>query len=117
MDVKNLYTLEAHEDGAEIQIKSPADNKPTDFYIKVKGVDSKAYREAVRKYHRKLLNDEEGGEIDLLTAVTIGWRGLKSGKDTVEFSPEAAKGLYENAPSVASQVDRFVADRVNFTKG
>jgi hypothetical protein len=69
------------------------------------------------KYHRKLLNDEEGGEIDLLTAVTIGWRGLKSGKDTVEFSPEVAKGLYENAPSVASQVDRFVADRVNFTKG
>ena len=49
MDVKNLYTLEAHEDGAEIQIKSPADNEPTDFYIKVKGVDSKAYREAVRK--------------------------------------------------------------------
>jgi hypothetical protein len=83
----------------------------------VKGVDSKAYREAVRKYHRKLLNDEEGGEIDLLTAVTIGWRGLKSGKDTVEFSLEAAKGLYENAPSVATQVDRFVADRVNFTKG
>ena len=74
MDVKNLYTLEAHEDGAEIQIKSPADNEPTDFYIKVKGVDSKAYREAVRKYHRKLLNDEEGGEIDLEKSLGVGYK-------------------------------------------
>ncbi len=117
MDVKQLYTLDAHEEGSEIQIKDPSTNEPTDFYIKVKGVDSKTYREAVRKYHRKLLNDEEGGEIDLLTAITIGWRGLKSGKEKVDFDFDTAKKLYENAPSVASQVDRFIADRVNFTKG
>lgn len=117
MDLNKLYTLEAHEDGAEIQIKSPIDDEPTDFYIKVKGVDSKSYRESVRKYHRKLLKDEEGGEIDLLASITIGWRGLKSGKEAVDFSFDAAKSLYENAPGVASQVDRFIADRVNFTKG
>ena len=117
MDVKQLYTLDAHEEGAEIQIKDPSTNESTDFYIKVKGVDSKSYREAVRKFHRKLLNDEEGGEIDLLVAVTIDWRGLKSGKDLIKFSPDTAKDLYENAPSVASQVDRFIAERVNFTKG
>ncbi len=117
MDVKKLYTLEAHEEGSEIQIKDPSTNELTDFYIKVKGVDSKSYREAVRKYHRKLLKDEEGGEIDLLVAITIDWRGLKSGKEPVKFTPESAKSLYENAPNVASQVDRFIAERVNFTKG
>mgnify|MGYP005989872345 CR=1 FL=1 len=117
MDVKQLYTLDAHEEGSEVQIKDPSTNEPTDFYIKVKGVDSRSYRDAVRKYHRKLLKDEEGGEIDLLVAVTIDWRGLKSGKDTVKFTEEAARNLYENAPNVASQVDRFIAERVNFTKG
>lgn len=117
MDVNKLYTLKAHEEGAEIQIKSPIDDKPTDFYIQVKGPDSKAYREAVRKYHRKLLNDEDGGEIDLLVAITVNWKGLKDGKNTVEFSMDAARNLYENAPSVANQVDRFIADRLNFTNG
>lgn len=117
MDLNKLYTLEAHEDGAEIQIKSPINDEPTDFYIKVKGPDSKSYREAVRQYHRKLLNDEGGGEVDLLVGITIDWRGLKDGKEKVEFTAEAAKNLYENAPSVASQVDRFIADRLNFTKG
>lgn len=117
MDVSKLYTLEAHEEGAEIQIKSPVDDQPTDFYIRVKGPDSKAYREAVRKYHRKLISNEEGGEIDLLVAITVSWKGLKDKKANIDFSPEEARKLYDNAPAVASQVDRFIADRLNFTNG
>ena len=117
MDIKRLYTLEEHENGAEIQINSPIDDKPTDFYVKVKGVDSKAYRDSVRKYHRKLLNDEDGGDLDLLASITIGWKGLTDGKTSIEFTVEAARDLYENAPHVASQIDRFIADRVNFMNG
>jgi len=117
MDIKELYTAVPHEEGAEIQILSPVDNKETDFYIHVKGIDSKSYRDAVRAYHRKLLNKEEGGEIEMLVSITKGWRGLKSGKDEVEFTEDKARDLYTNAPGIASQVDKFVADRKNFIKG
>mgnify|MGYP003652351720 FL=1 len=117
MDIKELYTADAHEEGAEIRILSPVDGKETDFYIMVKGIDSKSYREAVRAYHRKLINKEDGGEIDLLIAITKGWRGLESKGKDVKFTAKLAKDLYVNAPNIASQVDTFVAARRNFIKG
>jgi hypothetical protein len=117
MDIKGLYTVEKHEAGAEVRITSPVDGDLTDFYILVQGVDSKAYRSAVRAYQRRLLAEQEGGEAELLAAVTIGWRGLNDGKAEVEFSREKAVQLYENSPNVANQIDRFIADRKNFTKG
>jgi hypothetical protein len=117
MDINTLYTVDAHEEGAEIRIVSPLDGKETDFYITLQGVDSKAYRTAVKAYHRKLVNEEEGGEIDLLIAITKGWRGLSDGKTDVKFSALRAKAVYENAPNVAAQIDRFVSDRTNFIKG
>jgi hypothetical protein len=117
MDIKELYTAVPHEEGAEIRIENPNDGKETDFYIHVKGIDSKSYREAVRAYHRKLLNKEDGGEIDLLVAVTKSWRGLKSGKNEIQFTEKTARELYLNSPAIASQVDKFVADRKNFIKG
>ena len=41
MDIKNLYTVEKHEDGAELRIVSPIDDELTDFYIKVQGMIQK----------------------------------------------------------------------------
>ncbi len=117
MDIEQLYTADAHEEGAEIRILSPINGDETDFYIIVKGVDSKSYREAVRAYHRKLINKEDGGEIDLLVAITKGWRGLQSKDKEVKFTSKLAYDLYVNAPNIASQVDAFVAERRNFTKG
>lgn len=117
MDLKQLYTVEAHESGSELQIISPIDGKLTDFHIRVMGPDSKRYREAMRAFHRTLLEKSDNGEIDMLVAITKDWRGLKDGKSAVEFSPAAARDLYTNAPFVATQVDRFIADRKNFTQG
>jgi hypothetical protein len=117
MDINTLYTVDAHEEGAEIRIVSPLDGKETNFYISVQGIDSRAYRTAVKAYHRKLLNEEEGGEIDLLIAITKGWRGLSDNKKEVKFSASVARAVYENAPDVAVQVDRFVSKRTNFIKG
>tara|TARA_B110000967_G_C18696024_1_gene465416 strand:- start:60 stop:410 length:351 start_codon:yes stop_codon:yes gene_type:complete len=116
MDIKELYTADAHEEGAEIRILSPLDEQ-TDFYIIVKGIDSKSYREAVRAYHRKLINKEDGGEIELLVAITKSWRGLEDKGKTVKFTPKNAQDLYVKAPNIASQVDTFVAERRNFIKG
>jgi len=117
MDIKSLYTVEDHEEGAEIRIVSPIDGELTDFYIRIQGIDSKAYRSAVRAYHRKLLANEDGGESELLAAVTISWRGLEDNKKPIEFTRKAALELYENSPNIASQLDRFLSDRSNFMKG
>ena len=83
MDIKGLYTVEKHEAGAEVRITSPVDGDLTDFYILVQGIDSKAYRSAVIAYQRRLLAEQEGGEAELLAAVTIGWRGLNDWKAEV----------------------------------
>ena len=117
MEITSLYTAEAHENGSEVQVISPADGELTDFYITVMGPDSKQYRDAVRKFQMKLLEKVEGADIELLVSVTKGWRGLKEGKKDVEFTAEAAKDLYVKAPFIASQIDRFIADRKNFMQG
>lgn len=117
MELTSLYTAEAHENGSEVQVISPADGELTDFHITVVGPDSKVYRDAVRKFQMKLLEKVEGADIELLVSITKGWRGLKDGKKDVEFTAAAAKDLYEKAPFVATQIDRFIADRKNFTPG
>lgn len=117
MELKSLYTAEAHESGAELQVKNPVTGELTDFYITIAGVDSKTYREALRNYQRAIVSKKEADELELLVAVTKGWRGLESEGKPVEFSADKARELYENAPPIAQQVDRFIVDRRNFTKG
>ena len=117
MELNSLYTLEEHESGAEVQIRDPATDELTDFFITVQGVDSRAYRTALRAFHRSILDNKDGGEIELLAAVTIGWRGLEKNGKEVKFSQKAAKDLYQNAPAVAQQLDQFIANRKNFIKG
>jgi hypothetical protein len=117
MEITSLYTAEAHGDGSEVQVISPVDGELTDFYITVVGPDSKKYREAVRKFQMKLLEEIEGADIEMLVAITKGWRGLTDGKKDVQYSDKAASTLYADAPFVASQIDRFIADRKNFMPG
>ena len=117
MDIKQLYTVDAHEEGSEVRIDSPLYGKPTAFYISVRGIDSKRYREAVKAFHRSMLDKNDDAEIDLLVAITKGWRGLNDGKDEVKFTEENAKNLYLNSPAIATQIDKFVVNRKNFIKG
>lgn len=117
MEISSLYTAEAHENGSDVQVISPADGELTDFYITVVGPDSKQYREAVRKFQMKLLENVEGADVELLVSITKGWRGLKDGEKDVKYSEKAALALYVDAPFVAGQVDRFIADRKNFMPG
>lgn len=117
MELQDLYTVEHHEKGSELRIKSPIDNKNTDFYITLMGVDSKEYRKAVREYQRRVMKGDEPDEIALLVSITKSWRGLMSGGEEVKCTPDSARALYENSPAIANQVDRFIADRRNFTKG
>ena len=136
MDLSELMTADAHEEGAEVNIISPVTGKASDVFIKVLGPDSKAYRveskrnlsKAVAEY-RKLKGDSKDldfdvmsdqeieGEINKLVAVTVGWRGISDKGEPVVFSKEMCEKLYRSAPHIVIQVNNFLADYTNFTKG
>lgn len=119
MKFSELLTADIHEDGAEINIISPVTGKKTDVFIKVRGPDSKAFRDAIMAMNRKKIDDENQSMVDVLVASTIEWRGLveDDGKTELKFSQELAKTIYEKSPDVANQVMAFIGQRQNFTKG
>jgi len=128
MDINKLYTSDAHEEGAEMQVIG-LDGKHLECWITVAGLDSKRYRKALRDNRRSLIEkaanrkdgddeiDTEESTADTLARATIGWRGFTDNGEELEFSTELAKQLYLSAPYIADQVDAFSADRANFIKG
>lgn len=118
MKLNDLYTVENHEDGAELQIKDE-NGKKTPLWLTVKGTDSLTYRNELKKqksaYVEASRNDKtldtDNFVIDTLVASTSGWRGTDE-----EFTKELCRELYENAPFVKEQVDDFMTERKNFTK-
>jgi len=122
MDIEKLYTVDLHEAGAEVQINGP-DGKPTDIFIKMVGIDSKTWRNIIKRKERALLkmSYDEIAEVEdgylILAEATLGWRGIESNGKPVEFSKKKAEQLYKNAPYIRDQVDVFIANRSNFMKG
>lgn len=115
MELKQLETRAESNKGGEMQVTG-WDDKPTDFYITIVGVDSDIWQKVQRDIARKALKGEEGDRAESMASVTVGWRGLtQDGKD-VPFSPDAAISLYREAPYIADQVFTFMADRQNFMK-
>lgn len=118
MKLSNLYTTDLHADGAECEILDGED-KPTGLFITVMGVDSQVFRDHAKRQQKAYIEalrskkdfDDEDMSIDGMVAATISWRGTSE-----EFSPELCRELYTKAPYVKDQIDRFIADRANFTK-
>jgi hypothetical protein len=127
MDISEFYTADLHAEGAEVRIKNPLTGKLTDCYIKVVGMDSKAFRVADSKGKRSLLSAAAGGgdieqaKLDAIAQTladsTIGWRGFTDNGKELEFSIDKAVALYANSPVIANQVDIFISNRRNFIKG
>lgn len=123
MDIGQLATVENHEAGAEFQLVDPLTNEKQDAVFKVKGLDSKAWREAQKEQRRKYENAEEVDFFDheylwpMVASVIYGWKGLEREKKPFEYSEENVKWLCENSPMVVSQVFSFLVDRSNFTGG
>lgn len=125
MDIKELYTAEAHEQGAEMQIRAPS-GKLIDAYIKLIGPDSKTYRNVIKEAQTALalaridkskIGETELTEYNLYAKTVLGWRGLQDGKKEFEFSTERCVELFKEAPYILDQVKRFQENRANFTKG
>lgn len=126
MEIGEICTREAHEQGAEINILHPATGEETDLFITVLGPDSREWRKAIKTDLTKLLAKKAQGiteedlvdsDIDKLVSITSGWRGLTDKGEEVKFSPEKCKQLYSDSPRIMDQVDRFIGDSRNFTKG
>lgn len=125
MDLKEFNTRDAHDEGAEIQIRNQF-GELTDLFITVVGMDSKLWRSIDAERNRKVvqrlidktqvdtLNDDTP---EYLAKASIAWRGATQDGEPVEFSQAAAAELYRSAPYIADQVDRFIGKRANFIKG
>lgn len=117
MDIENLFTVEAHESGAEMQVKDENGND-LDMFITVAGLDSKVFRAALVAVKRKFIEENAAdADAETLAEATLGWRGFMSDGKELEFSKEKIKDLYINAPYIKTQVNFFIGNRANFTKG
>lgn len=108
------------------------DKKGEEAWIDLYSADSDVARKHNRAIQRRLLNVSARGQrikrtpeeleaegLDLLVALTTGWRLVSLSGDhmDVPFTAENARELY-GAPSMAwlrEQVDEFAADRGNFS--
>jgi len=118
MKLTELYTVDNHEQGSEVQILDDQGNK-TPLYIKVKGTDSVSYRRELKKQKTAYFEaaqkgaevDTEKFVIDALVSCTIGWRGTDE-----KYTQTLCRGLYTKAPFVKDQIDSYIGERKNFTK-
>jgi len=106
----------------EFQLVNQLTGEKEDAVFKVKGTDSKAWREASKMQRRKHIEDESVDFVDheylwpMVASVIIGWDNLLKGGEQFEYSEENAQWLCENSPVVVSQIFAFIVDRDNFTE-
>lgn len=128
MEFNDLLTQEAHEEGAEVEIINPETGEQTGFFITVMGADSLEFQKAQKKLRNQAIRayadkkeideaDEIKAEIEHLANITMDWRGIETNGEPKPFTKEGCIELYTKSPGVRNQVDRFVSDRANFTKG
>lgn len=132
MDLSELDTRKAAEEGAKLQLRHPVDDTPlTDdkgvpITITVVGSDSQTFKRAMHaqadrrmaKANRRNMTmqsiEDEG--INLLVAATTGWFGIIVDGKAMPFSGDNAHTLYDRFPWIREQVNVFVGDRANFLK-
>ena len=127
MELNQLQTVNDHDNGAECNILSPVDGKKTDVFIKIRGSDSKAWRQAKKNQTQQIIEARADGKMDsldydamdaeALAEVTLSWRGITKDGKPFEFSKENAEKLYKESPAVTGQLLEFLSNRANFTKG
>ena len=128
MEFNDLLTKDAHEEGAEVEIKDASTGKGLGFYITVLGMDSEAFQVGQKRARGLAVKariegkelseaDEIKQEIEILSGISVGWRGIETNGDPKPFSQEECAKLYDKSPAIRRQVDEFLYDRENFTKG
>lgn len=123
MDLNQLATVERHEAGAELQLLNPTTGEKEDAKVKVKGLDSKAWRNAQKEQRRRLEKEEDVDLLDhdnlwpMVASVIMGWENLEKDGEPFEYSEENARWLCENSPFVVNHIFSFLVERDNFIAG
>lgn len=118
MELNNLYTLDAHEKGAEMQVIDKHGDL-ADCYIMLIGFDSRQWEELINRHSEALQSElhSNAAKAEMLAGAALGWRGFMSDNVEIDFSIEKVKELFINAPYICDQANKFIAKRANFTKG
>lgn len=124
MDIDQLYTVDDHASGAEMQVKDIHGNA-LDMFITLIGCDAKEYTEIKSKLNKALiaLSDDDTGEgkLDALAEAvacsSVAWSGFDDKGKALKFSKARIKQLYLSAPYIREQADGFMVSRANFIKG
>jgi hypothetical protein len=127
MDLKQLDTKTASNEGRECVIKHPDSGLNTDIKITLAGVDSDLFQEMnddlKREIREKLkrgkefdLTPEEERERDYkrLAKATLGWSGVEEDGKDLAFSHDTALRVYREFPVIFRQVLAFVGGEANF---
>ena len=123
-DIEDLYTVEAHSKGAEMQVDGP-DDKPLELYITFIGLDSDKWDEINRKHKQKRLAAiraedfklENKIKAEMMAEAVISWRGFERKGKAVKMTKKSVVELFINAPYLWTQANLFISDRANFMKG
>lgn len=137
IDLGELDTVKACNDGAEIELRHPVTKAPIGVFWTVLGKDSDAFREHVRDTinddlrrarNKKRTGDEaqtvemaEQRALELLLVCSRGWRTgdqpvINLNGEQLTFSVSNAKRVLTAMPWVKDQIDAAIADLENFMK-
>lgn len=133
MDLSALDTAELANQGALLELRDPAGNPVlqedgSPVTLTLLGEDSDALTQVNNRHANQFLRGTSAGgqavtaemsktnEINKFAAATVGWSGIVVDGEAIQFSTDAAKGLYRRFPWIRDQVRTFIGDRANFTK-
>ena len=120
MKPEDFHTRDEHNAGAEIRLRDGAGDL-TDCYLTVVGPDSDEFRRLNQGMQRDALLASFATDTDLrstgarrasyLSQMILSNRGFEG-----EVDQERLETMFIMAPYLGDQVDKFIADRSNFTK-
>lgn len=133
MDLSTLDTAELANQGALLELRDPAGNPVlqedgSPVTLTLLGEDSDVVTQVNNRNANQFLRGTSAGgqavtaemsktnEINKFAAATVGWSGIVVDGEAIQFSADAAKGLYRRFPWIRDQVRTFIGDRANFTK-
>lgn len=125
--LSNFDTQTRAEEGVEFELKDHFTGEPTGAFVRVRGVDSLAYKKTMAERDRQLREilsstgkpptEEQrlAMTCDMLADLTVSWRGIvdEAGNE-IEFSRAKAVELYKKYNLLRDAVDIACADRRAF---
>lgn len=130
MDLSTLDMQAAAQDGATITLNHPVTDVSLDAQIDLVGADGQEFKAALDDARRRFdaqnkgkknptslsTAEREAAQAKILARATTGWRNIEWEGKPLAFTAENCSMIYSKNPWIMEQVDRFIADRANFSQ-